>query len=113
MGLFNRIVKDYYTEKTNYIKEEFNVLYYETLEKLMKEEKLSRIEEKFLDAFLAETMRLGVGLDVLGVGYKNEIYRVSSLLQRALNTRETPKSLTTSQYLQYCVFSLLGFALPH
>lgn len=74
---------------------------------------MSRIEEKFLDAFLAETMRLGVGLDVLGGSYKSEIYRISSGLQRSLNSRETPKSLTTSQYLQYCVFSLLGFALPH
>ena len=54
-----------------------------------------------------------MGLDVLGTSYKNQIYRISSGLQKNLNSRQTPKSLTTSQYLQYCVFSLLGFALPH
>ena len=52
MGLFNRIIKDYYENKST-IKEDFNQLYYETIEKLMKEDKLSRIEEKFLDTFLS------------------------------------------------------------
>lgn len=70
MGLFNRIVKDYYGERAN-IREDFNTLYYETIEKLMKEEKLSRIEQKFLDTFLSETMRLNMSLDVLGTNYKN------------------------------------------
>lgn len=79
----------------------------------MREDKLSRIEEKFLDTFLSETMKHSAGLDVLGGNYKNEIYRISSALQKALNSRETPKSLSTSQYLQYSVFSLLGFSLPH
>lgn len=112
MGLFNRIVNDYYADKGS-VKEEFNALYAETIEKLMREEKLSRVEEKFLDVFLSETMRRGVTLDVLGTNSKNEIYRLGSNLQKALNTRETPKALLTSQYLQYSVFSLLAFSLPH
>jgi hypothetical protein len=36
MGLFNRIVKDYYTDKSP-IREHFNSLYSETIEKLVKE----------------------------------------------------------------------------
>jgi hypothetical protein len=42
MNLFNRIVIDYYHPSSN-IREHFNHLFFETIEKLMKDEKLSRI----------------------------------------------------------------------
>ena len=35
------------------------------------------------------------------------------VLQKSLNSKETPKHLSNSQYLQYSVFSLLGLNLPH
>jgi hypothetical protein len=74
MGLFNKIAKMFYEGEAH---EHFIRLYTETILKLMYEDKLSRIEEKFLDCFLIETMRRGEKLEVLGSQNYGEIYKAT------------------------------------
>lgn len=60
MGLFNKIAKDFYRYES--VRDIFAKLYADTIIRLMKEDRLSRIEEKFLDCFIIETIRLNKSL---------------------------------------------------
>ena len=76
MGLFNKIAHEFY-EGGSKIQDYFSKLYTETILKLMIDDKLSRIEEKFLDCFVIETMRRCEKLDILGTSNYTEIMKAT------------------------------------
>lgn len=56
MGLFNKIALDFFDPSSS-VKTIFSNIYTDTIVKLMHEDKLSRIEEKFLDCFVVQAMK--------------------------------------------------------
>ena len=58
MGFFNRLAKDFFeADRRDRIKTELTSLYIEITDKLLTSEKMSRIEEKFIEPLLIQGLR--------------------------------------------------------
>lgn len=115
MRCFSKIATEFFSSQPDDpIRIHLTPLYTDVLERLFTLEKLSRIEEKFLEPFLIEPLKREIKIDrFLGAAGYQRLFKAAECLSKALTERENPKTLTSNQFLKYCGMRCLGVALPH
>ena len=126
-GCFSRIAKDFFEARfeelakpprgskvDGTISSHIAPLYVDTLEKLLTTEKMSRVEEKFLEPFLVEIVKGTCQIEkAFGPVSTQKLHKAANALSRVLSERETPKTLSSNLFLKYCGLRALNTALPH
>jgi hypothetical protein len=71
MAFFNRLAKEFFfADERDRIRNDLQSLYVDTIERLLTHEKLSRIEEKFLEPLLVEGAKLPARMEV-AIGHQS------------------------------------------
>ena len=115
MGFFTRLAKDFFqADRRDRIKTELTSLYIEITDKLLTSEKMSRIEEKFIEPLLIQGLRQSAQVEEALERHNCERLRRSAAgLSKLLSERENPKTVTSNQFLKFCAMRMLEVALPH
>jgi hypothetical protein len=94
-------------------KKEMLKLYVQVAEKVLTNEKIWRIEEKFLEGFITESLsNLSEGRRILG-DYREDLYQIGKRFSQSPAATEIPKSLSNVHYLQFGLLRILEIAIPN
>lgn len=94
-------------------KREMLKLYVQVAEKVLRDERIWRIEEKFLEGFVTESLvNQAEGRRILG-DYREGLYQLGKKFSESASATEIPKSLSNVHYLQFGLLRILEIPIPN
>jgi hypothetical protein len=83
------------------------------IEKLLTREKVSRIEERFIEPFIITILKKENGLDILGLQNSRRLKNIAQQIRDSITDSENPKAISSNQYLKYCILASFQIKIPH